>query len=180
MRYHQLRHAVIALVFAMSSPAFAVDFDPLKHGLADPEPGIVRHHPDPGLSCTFLRNAVEGPQKVWSCNDGSTRYGGSDIWSHPGDVVSAPEKPAEVDQDFDPSVSVPGHSFMTITTWLNNRYCSGGKGRSCSGRQIQSFSHMLIPGDAASCLVLAEKIAYQQYVTAQVRESRIRISYDCQ
>lgn len=169
------RAAAILLSMMIAGPALAVDFDPVKHGLAEPGATVVR--PDLGLSCTFLRNAVEGPNKVWSCDDGKIRYGSSDIWSRPGDPV--PEETQDT-EDFDPRISVPGHSFMTITTWLNNRRCSYGKTRSCSGREIQSFSHMLVPGDEASCLKLAEKIAYQQYVTAQMTELRIQISYDCQ
>jgi hypothetical protein len=96
---------------ACASPAASVDFDPVKHGLAEPSRGMILR--DPGMTCTFLRNAVEGTKKVWTCDDGSTRYGDRDVWSHPGDPKPETET---VDEDFDPAIKVPGHSFMTITT----------------------------------------------------------------
>jgi hypothetical protein len=85
-----------------------------------------------------------------------------------------------VDENFDPRISFPGHSFMMLTTWINNCHCSGGKTRSCSGREVQSFSHMLVPLDHAECMKMAEKIAYRDYLTAQQADDRIRISFDCE
>lgn len=169
--------AVVMLALASASPAASVDFDPVKYGLAEPSGQVIRR--DPGLTCTFLRNAVEGTKKVWSCDDGSTRYGDANIWGRPADPV--PETETVVEKDFDPRISVPGHSFMTVTTWINNRYCHrSGKTRSCSGREVQSFSHMLVPLDHAECMKMAEKIAYRDYLTAQQADDRIRISFDCE
>lgn len=171
-----LRHAItVMLALAFASPAPAVDFDPVKHGLADPSREMIRR--GPVMTCTFLRNAVEGTKKVWSCDDGSTRYGESDIWSRPEASVSETTETVE----FDPSINVPGHSFMTITNWINNRHCQrAGKMYTCSGREVQSFSHMLVPLDHDACMKMAEKIAYRDYVEAQQADDRIRISFDCE
>lgn len=164
------------IALASASPVASADFDALKYGLVEPSQYAI--HRDPGLVCTFLRNAVEGTKKVWSCDDGSTRYGDKDVWSRSADPVPETET---VEEDFDPRISVPGHSFMTITSWINNRHCHRtGKLLSCSGREVQSFSHMLVPLDHGGCMKMAEKIAYRDYVTAQQADDRIRISFDCE
>lgn len=168
--------ATVMFALASASPAASVDFDPVKHGLADPSGEVIRR--DPGMTCTFLRNAVEGTKKVWSCDDGSTRYGDRDVWSRPADPVPESEK---VDDDFDLSIKVSGHSFMTITNWINNRHCHRtGNLHTCSGREVQSFSHMLVPLGHDACMKMAEKIAYRDYVAAQQVDDRIRISFDCE
>jgi hypothetical protein len=164
-----------AIVLTFSSATFAVDFDPVKHGLAEPSDKQV--YRDPGLNCTFLRNAVDGPKKVWSCDDGSLRYGDSDVWSRPGD----PKVEDKAVEPFDQTISIPDHSLMTITTWINNRYCHRvGAKRRCNGREVQSLSHMLVPMGREECLKLAEKIAYRDYIAAMAVDDRIRISYHCE
>jgi hypothetical protein len=168
--------AVAACLLVLPATVSAVDFDPYKHGLVKPD-GYTYFKPDPGLDCKFLRDAAEGAKKVFQCSDGSQRFGDSDVWSRPALKAPEPEK-AEI-KDFHPEVSLPGYSFMTITTWIDNRYCRSSKHGRCRGREVQSFSHMFVPVDYAACMIMAEKISYQEFLQLDQSRDRINISYEC-
>lgn len=167
--------AVAVGLLALFAVANAADFNPEKYGLVEPDAPYYKPHA--GLECTFLRNAAEGTKKVFQCSDGSQRFGDKDVWSYPALKAPEPEKPEIA--NFDPEVTLPGYSYLTLTTWINNRHCWGSKPGKCHGREVQSFNHMFLPADHATCMIMAEKIAYQEYVAANVSRERINVSYEC-
>lgn len=160
--------AAIYLVFA--APLLAGDFVPEHYGLTD---GAQTVTGSPAIECRDVRIAEDGRNKSWECSDGNKYFGPTDIWSRPS-TLAAPNAPSA----FDPVIRLPdGKSMLTIRHWVDDRYCSGTKTRSCSGREVVSVSHMIVDRD--QCETLGEQLAYDDYVNSGRPGERIKISWQC-
>lgn len=165
--------ATVLGISVMTSAAHAEVFDPRVFGLSA-ETVVDEEPARPAINCIFKRNAVDGGRnKVWSCDDGVDRFGPDDVWSRKGPPVMAPEAV------LDPAVILPaGKTLLTITTNVDGRHCSSGKHRHCYGRDILSYSYLLLD-DRAVCEHLGPRLSARQWVDARARYEDVQVEWDC-
>jgi hypothetical protein len=138
-----MKYIALALVIsALPGAAHAEVFDPEKFGIATFEDSLPKPPVKKPFHCEFLRPAAEGKSKVWSCNDGSTRFGEKNVWG---------EKPTEVAPVILPPKLTEGRSIhmgkgvlMTLTTFSRPEECyRSGKYRHCQRFETPTFSYAL-------------------------------------
>lgn len=160
------RTAVALFSILLSSAAMAEDFDPTKFGLS-PEPAEDKKY------CWFLRNAVEGKNKVWKCSDGSTRYGETNIWGVDG-VPRRPEPPEDMTIQIDDGV------MMTIEVVADHTECHRtGKHRHCDRYSVPTFSYVMTK-TREQCEHMAPRIAARQYIAYRDLGVPVKITFKCE
>lgn len=174
-----MKLALITSVLMLVATAVNAEvFDPAAYGLA-PARSPVEKAPEPPFTCEFLRNAVEGPKKVWKCSDGKTRYSEVNMWP------SLEESSADLPEGYVKTKDVPDLNnlesgvLMSMETVVDLEECyRSGRHRRCERFSVPSFTH-LMAADREECLRLAEGIAVQQYKSYRRHGVPVSISYRC-
>jgi hypothetical protein len=162
-----MKRISVSLFAAMiSTSAMAEDFDPVKFGLTS-------EHAEEPTYCSFLRNAVEGKNKVWKCSDGSVRYGETNIWG--ADGVPTPTKPPE-----DLAILIDDGVLMTVEVVADQKECRRiGKHHHCDRYSVPTFSYVMTE-NWGQCEHMAPRLAARQYISYRDLGVPVKITFKCE
>ena len=156
--------AIAAMMIASAASAEPINSE--KHDLAKSP-----------VTCTFLRKAVEGPNSVWQCSDGSQRFSTRNFWSEtPEDDVEAEAKPKPLD------TTLPGDDILlTISVTADEKTCYQHRhgGRYCRILKVPAFSYLAVK-DAETCLAIAPKLATRQFLRYRELYIPVAVEYTCE
>ncbi|MBY3432882.1 hypothetical protein HFN89_01660 [Rhizobium laguerreae] len=172
------RTAIAILVSVAAATTHAEVFDPEKFGISKFEEALPKLKPQIAFYCEFLRSAVEGKEKVWTCSDGSTRFGDKNVWGEKPVEARPVVSPPKVTQD--PSIRLTSGVLLTLKTVSNPEECyRSGKYRYCERFKVPTFSYALMTAKA-QCDYLAPRLAARQYVEYRDLGVPVTITFDCE
>ncbi|MCS4090188.1 hypothetical protein [Rhizobium sp. BK176] len=175
-----MKQIAIALMISAvaASAAQAEVFDPEKFGIATFDDGLPKPPVKKPFYCEFSRQAAEGKSKVWSCNDGSTRYGEKNVWGEKPIEIEPLVLPPKVTED--PTIHMGKGVLLTLTTVSRPEECfRSGKYRYCERFKVPTFSYALTE-TKEQCAYLAPRLAARQYVVYRDLGVPVTVTYDCE
>ena len=160
----------LALLSFSEHAVSAENFDPRKYGLVPDETLSSGSVAAAGFTCEFLRDAVEGPKKVWQCSDGTQRYAETNLWARGGTKTEEREVFEEI-----PDIELDGGILLTIEAVATLKDCTKS---GCRRYPKPSFSYLRVK-DREECDRVAPGLAARQYVRYRDLGVPVRISFDC-